>query len=132
MRRPEAEARASRGVTWSRYHLDVAEMNIARLKGDVDRTELADCRFGEPMAGQLRANHFLNAGKTWRGFMPMGQILMRDPAELLHVQMVGMVLGSAEQDVTCLPHQQIRVQHQIGRLRRKTLRLRHPKVGIDL
>ena len=72
-------------MTGGRYHLDVAEMNIARLKGDVDRTELADCRFGEPMAGQFRAKHFFNAGKTRRSFMPMGQILMRDPAELLDV-----------------------------------------------
>src|SRR5262249_44421604 len=30
---------------WGRYHFDVAETNIMRFKSDVDRTELADCRF---------------------------------------------------------------------------------------
>src|SRR5262245_25236636 len=44
--RLEVEARASGGMTWTWYHLDIAEMNFAYLKGDVDRTELADCRFG--------------------------------------------------------------------------------------
>src|SRR5262249_28160966 len=110
--RLEAKARASRGVTWTWYHLDIAEMNLASLKGDVDRTELVACRSGEPVAGKLRTEHFFDAGETRRGFMPMGQILMRDPAELLDVSMVAIVLGSAEQDVARLPHQQIGVQRQ--------------------
>jgi hypothetical protein len=50
----------------------------------------------------------------------------------MDVPVVGMVLGSAEQDVACLPHQKIGVHHQIGQFGQRMFRLRHPKVGIDL
>jgi hypothetical protein len=60
--RLEAKARTSWGVTGTWYHLDIAQMNVTRLEGDVDRTELADDRFGEPVADKLRAEHFLDAG----------------------------------------------------------------------
>ena len=93
MRRLEAKARASGGVTWTWYHLDIAWMNIARLEGDVDRTELADDLFSELVADKLRAEHEAASGLARIKEMPMV-----------------MVLGSAEQDVACLPHQ-IGVHH---------------------
>jgi hypothetical protein len=106
-------------------------MKLARLEGEVDRAGLADRRFGEPVADQLRAEHLLDAGKARRGFVPVGQVLVRDPAQLPDLLTVGVMLGSAEQKIALLAHQKIGVHHQIGQVvRQGMLRRRPPEVGV--
>ena len=83
--------------------------------------------FGEPVADQLRAEQFLDAGKAGRGLVPMGQILVRDSAQVLDLLMVGAVLGAAEQDIALLPHQKIGVHHQIGEFVRQGMLRRRPQ-----
>jgi hypothetical protein len=119
-------------VTWRWYYFKIAQMNFARLERQLHRTELTHCSFGEPMTDELRAKQFFDAGQAWRSFMPMGQILMRDATKIMDMPVVGIVLGSAEQDVAGVPPQKIGVHHQIGHFRERMLRFRQPKVGVDL
>jgi hypothetical protein len=103
-------------VTRGRYHLDIAQLNMAGVEGMVDRAELADRHFGEPVANQLRTKPLLEASEAGCGFMPVGEILACDAAKRLHVLMVGSVLGSTEEDVALLTHNKIGAHHQVRQL----------------
>jgi len=108
-------------------------IRLAGLEGDVDRAELTNPRSGEPLADQFRAESLPDSCEARRGFMPMGEVMVRHAAQVLNVLMVGIVLGSTEEDVPMLPHEKIGKHHQVRRLvGKRTLRLSHPEVGVDL